>query len=434
MACANPADVLRQRTEDLSEILYLRASWRDPVLSMIPRGSYPKGAGYVRSTFTIGRSEPTSDEETWAQIGNIADRDNEGDAGTYSSTMGACNVTYNATDVGFKEDTYEPEVFGLSGPLICQDDLAVSFNSEAFWEKYFQALEKRNARSISNRQLNVYMQYVPKAPANSSFTWYAGDYATQIPPSAVDLSSMAADLPTSELTQEMLDDTARVLMEEGASDPNTNGWITFGDDGPEFPLYIGAWASKRLKLNNSELRSDINQSFQGRGDINPVLKRLGSSYTLGNFRHIINLFPPRWSFANGVFTRVPVWTMSSSASYATKGKVAVINPNWVSATTAPYEAAIVMNPWVMTEEVLLPVNSLNGANLNPQNYYGEWTYVTGNDALLGMDSCTGKQDPLKKMGRHFAEYRHANKPVFPSFGRLILFKRCADAFDTITCS
>lgn len=427
MACATATDLLRAKAEDLGETLLLRASYKDPWLNLIPRDTYPRGAGYVRSTFTIGRSEPTSDEETWNAIAPINDNN------------GACAVTYNAVTTGMKEDTYKPETFGLVGPLMCQDEFVMNWKSAEFWEKYFQALEKRNRRSISNRLGNVYMQYVPKASCNASFQFYAGDYATQVPAAAVDLTSLdanAGNLPDSELTQEMLDITALELIEEGADDPNTNGWVTQGENGPEFPLYIGPWASKRIFLNNSELRSDVNNAWSGKENVNPLLKRLGASRVLGNFRHVINNFPPRWKLDTdtGTLVRVPTWIMSSAAANATKGSVAVINPDWRDASVAAYEGAVVFSPWVMREEVLEPVNSATGMKFNPQNYYGEWDYITGNDAVLGFDSCTGMADPKKKLGRHFAEYRHALKPLYPVYGRLILMKRCPNAVETITCT
>lgn len=425
MACATPFDILRSKTEDLGETLLVRASWKDPWLNLVPRDTYPKGAGYVRSSFTVGRSEPATDEETWAAIAAIAE----------NNANGACSVTYNQTYVGMHEDTYKPENFGLVGPLICQDDLAMYWKSAEFWEKYFQALEKRNRKSIINRLGNIYMQYVPKASANASFAFVDGDIATQPAPAAVDLTGLdGANIPTSELTQEMLDATAVELMEEGADEPNSNGWITQGPDGPEFPLLIGSWMSHRLLLNNSELRNDFNQSYQSFKTANPVIQRLGASRVIKNFRHIINRFPPRWQLSNGLLVRVPTWVMSTNATYATKGRVAIINPSWRDPSIAAYEGCTVMNPWVMTEEVLMPVNSAPGMKLKPQNYFGEWQFVTGNDAVLGFDDCAGIQDPLHKQGRHFAEYRHALKPKFPMYGRFILFKRCASSYDTVTCS
>lgn len=444
-ACTNPFDVLRARTEDLGPTLYVRASWKDPYLNLIPRDSYPKGAGYVRSAFIVGRSEPSSDEETWNAIAAIDPN---------SNPQGACNITYNQTFVGLKENQYKPENFGLMGPLICQDDLTMYWQSAEFWEKYFQALEKRNRKSIINRLANVYMQYVPKASCNVNFQFFPGDFATQPAPASPTMTNLnGGNLPTSELLQDMLDACAVELSEEGADEPNTNGWITQGPDGPVFPLYIGQFMSHRLLLNNSELRSDFNQAFQGWGEANPVIKRLGASRIIKNFRHIINRFPPRWTTqqvdttgsvtgtigtvygaSDGNLKRVPVWQMSTSSTDATKGQVAIVNPSWRNPATAPYEGAVVFNPWVMTEEVLMPVNSVAGMKLRPQNYFGEWQFVTGNDALLGISNCTGIQDPLHKQGRHFAEYRHALKPIFPIFGRLIVFARCASAFDTVTCS
>jgi hypothetical protein len=165
-----------------------------------------------------------------------------------------------------------------------------------------------------------------------------------------------------------------------------------------------------------------------------VIQRLGASRVIKNFRHIINRFPPRWKQVNGALQRVPTWVMSTATADATKGRVSIINPDWRDPSIAAYEGVTVFNPWVMTEEVLQPVNSVPGMKLKPQNYFGEWAFVTGNDAVLGFDGCTGIQDPMHKQGRHFAEYRHALKPGFPMYGRFILFKRCPASYDTVVCS
>lgn len=442
MACATPFDVLRAKVEDLGPTLYVRASWKDPWLGLVPRDVYPKGAGYVRSVFQISRSEPSADEEAWPAIQSIANAPN----------TGACAVTYNQTYVGMHEDTYAPENFGLMGPLVCQDDLVMYWQSTEFWEKYFQALEKRNRKSIINRLGNVYMQYIPKMSANSAGAdnYIAGNYATQPAPTAVDMTGLnGANIPTSELTQEMLDGTAILLMEEGADEPNSNGWITQGADGPQFPLLIGSWMSHRLLLNNSELRSDWNQSFQGWGEANPVIKRLGASRIIKNFRHVITRFPARWTSctmaagrvnagtanAANPLLRVPTF-LSTAAGGGEKGYIANVNPDWRNPALANYEMATVMNPWVMTEEVLQPQNTAPGMKWHPQNYFGEWQFVTGNDALWNTtDNCTTpRQDPMHKLGRHFAEYRHALKPIYPLYGRGILFARCANSYDTVQCS
>jgi len=437
MACAVTFDTLRAKTEDLGPALYLRGSWQDPWLSMIPKEEYPEGAGYVRSSFQISRSEPSSEEETWNAIAPI-------DTGSHKD--GACAITYNQAYVGLHEDTYKPENFGLVGPLICQDDLPMYWRSKDFWQKYFMQLEIRNKKSVINRLGNVYRQYVWKASANSSFTFSAGDIATQPAPSSVDMTVFEDSLPTSELTQEMLNDTALQLMQAGATNPNSNGWITLGE-GPIFTLYIGSWMSNRILLNNSELRADYNASFQSFKQANPVIQRLGGSRVIGNFRHLINLFPARWtnctmtdgrvntgtSSDSNPLLRVPIW-LTATGGTGNKGANVTLNPDWNDPSLANFESCEVMSPWVFTEEPLKPINTAPGMKWMAQNYFGEWDFVTGNDALLGFDDCTGITDPKHKRGRHFAEYRHANHPLFPDYGRMILFKRCASAFDTVTCS
>lgn len=427
MACQTPFDVLRLRVEDLGPTLYLRASWKDPWLNLVPRAEYPVGAGLVRSAFTIGRSEPSTDEETWNAISQTS-------GGTF---VGSCSTTYNQTFVGYKETTYNPEGFGLVGPLVCQDDLTLNWNSTDFWAKYFMALEKRNIKSITNRLANIYMNYATKVIPNTdgSYTEVAGNITTQPPGSAVDLTGVTTP-PACGLGQDLLDQQAIALSEEGADQENTNGWITQGPSGPEFPLLIGEGASNQITLNNAELRDDYRSAFMGWGDANPVIQRIGASRVIKNFRHIITRFPPRWKITDGTnaLVRVPTWLMSTSSTDASKGQVAVINPDWRNPGIAAIEGATVINPWVFTEEVLRPVNAAPGMNWTPQNYFGEWRFVTGNDALLGFSNCTGVSDPTHKLGRHFAEYRHAAKPIFPSYGRLILFKRCPAVVDCLTCS
>lgn len=392
---------------------------------MVPRSEWPIGAGLVRSSFTVGRSEPSTDEETWEPITTTSG----------SSFVGSCNVTYNQTYVGYQEITYKPEKFGLVGPLICQDDLTLHWNSIEFWDKYFQALEKRNLRSIQNRLANIYMNYATKVVPNGdgTVTRTAGVLTTQPPGSTVDMTGVS--VPGCGLTQDILDGEAVLLTELGATNPNSNGWISFGPSGPIYSLYIGMEASNQILLNNAELRDDYRFAFESFGDANPVIQRLGASRIIKNYRHIINLFPPRWEIAGSSLVRVPTWVMSTSSTDATKGQVAIINPRWLNPAIATVEGAIVLNPWVYTEEVLRPVNSAPGMKWTAQNYFGEWRFVTGNDALLGFAGCTGIQDPTHKQGRHFAEYRHAARPIFPEYGRLVLFRRCPNvAIDCASCT
>ena len=419
MSCTSPFDAFRLATESLNDELYRRASYRGIWLNLVPRGTYKSGTGLTQSTFTIGRSEPTSDEETWARItGSSVGCNSPG----VSGSSGSCSVCWNDTQWGYKEQTYSPEQFGLRGPIICQDDLIYNFQASRFLEAYIGALEKRSRRSIENRLMNIFAHIVPKHVASASFPKFdGGTFTNGVAPTSPSLVGITP--PTSELTQEMLDNVAVDLNELGASDANSEGWINLGDDGPIYPLYISQEASQDIQLNNAELRQDYRWA-----EPMALLKRMGATRVIRNFRHVINLFPPRYNFLAGNWIRIPTWVMSGVAPAASKGNVAIINPQW---KTAAYEAAFVLNPWVFHSEIVQPVNAAAGLNWTPKNYMGEWTFMTGGQEI-DEAAC---YDPTKKLGRHFAEFKAAARPIFPEYGRMLLYRRCpVTSFGTVTCA
>jgi hypothetical protein len=395
-------------TESLGDELYRRASFRNIWLNLIPRFEYPQKTGLTQSTFTIGRSEATSDTESWSAV---------------QANPNSCNVTWNDVQVGYNEVTWAPEQFGLRGPVICQDELIYNFKSDSFLEAYLQQLTKRSERSIQNRLQNIYQHFVPKHRAHSTDAGTQYQAGSGAAPSGATINGVP--VATCQLSQEMLDEVAAQLNEEGASDPNSSGWITLGDDGPVYPLLIGQRQSQELALNNSELRQDFRWAQPM-----DLLKRIGASRVIRNFRHVINLFPPRFNFVGNQYVRINTWRMINGS----KGTVADINPDW---RTAPYEAAFVLNPWVYNEAVIRPVNSAAGLNWMPKNYFGEWQFLTGGKEITDNTEQGGTDcyDPTKKLGRHFAEYKHAAKPIFPTYGRMLLFKRCETTdFSCTTCA
>ena len=431
-ACANPFDVLRLRVEDLGPRLYKRATWLDPWMNLVPRNEWPVGAGLVRSSFEVGRSEPTTEEEAWSAVQVYSG----------STFIGSCLKNFTDTNVGYEERQYNPEAFWLRGPLVCQSDLTLHWNSVDFWNLYFMRLEQRNTRSIVNRIQNVYCSYGTKVvgSTNGTVTTYAGNTSTQPPGQYIDLTNVPA--PQCGLDQSLLDSQVHPLVLAGATAEDSGGWISSLGSGPVFSLLIGIDASNQLALNNPELREDLRYSYEGFGDTAEVIIRLGASRVLKNYRHVITATPPRWSINDGggtgntVLSRVSPWVMQAGNvdTGFGKGQVAVPNPNYLNPNIAAVEAAIIMTKWNMEEEVLRPVNAAPGMKWMPQDYYGEWKFVTGNDAFLGMDGCAGVADPFHEYGRHFAQYKHAFKPIFPDFARVFLFLRCPSTTTCLTCS
>lgn len=432
MACT-PFDGFRIATESLGDEIYLRASWRGIWLNLIPRDKeYPHGTGLTQTTFTLGRNEPETEEEHWERIkSSISCSAGEAKPGGYTygtevdSASGYCKVCWNDTEWGFNEQSWSPEQFGLRGPILCQDDLIFNHNAERFLELYLRALTKRSQRSLEHRLANIYTHLVPKWAATASFTstYEAGGGLTNgVAPNVPDLDSLT--LATSELTQEMLDEVAMRLIEDGATDPDTDGWINLGENGPVFPLYIGMRASQQIQLNNDDFREDTRHAAPSE-----LLKRLGATRVIKNFRHVINLYPPRYDYYKGIgYVRRPTWVMADG----TKGAVAEISSGW---RNAAYEGCWVLNPWVYHDHPVRPVNSAAGVVWTPKNYMGEWKWVEGGHDICDPSDDAEVYDPTKKLGRHFAEYKHAAEPIFPEFGAFIIFKRCpTTSFDTVTCT
>lgn len=378
--------------------------------NLINRMDYPQGEGFTRSTFTIARSLPTSDEPVFEVI----------EAADDLSAGGLCATIYNDVPVGYNERTYRPEKFGWQGPVICSDSLIYAWQRARFIPAYIDAMGKNTVYTINRRYEAIYDHLVPKAVAASDFEFT--DIGTGFPGTSPNLT---LDSTFCELTQEMLDSTAIELNNIGASEPpESDNWFSLGPDGPIYPLLIGQQMSQRLLLNNAELRQDYRDAFATKGELNPVIMRMGATRVIKNFRHIVVVDPPRYTYSAGAYHRVPTY----SAESITKGTRPVFSAAYKAAT---HEGVRVLSPSVFYDEVIQPVNSVGSLSWPAKNYLGQWMFVTGGNKI-GDEHCL---DPLEKLGRHFAEFHHAPRPVKPEYGRLIIFRRCpASSLECVTCT
>lgn len=416
MACPNVFDAFAVATESLAQDVYKRASYRSMWLNMIERGEYPQGTGLTQTSFLTTSIEPVSAEQ-WSAI-TLAT----------GSNGGACDVTYSEVPVGFNTQTWSPERFALKGPVLCKDDLTFDHRVEAFLRVYLEKLSIRAQRTWETRYQNLYAKYALKAVADSSFTTVSTipSGVNELPWVQSGSTGQALNQATSELTQEMLDSAAATLIQNGATNPDSSGFISYSSDGPVFPLYIGLEASQRIAQNNSQFRDDLRYAEMGQGDGANLLKRIGANRVIKNFRHVPNLFPPRFTYNSGTgkYTLVQPFTSSSG----TKGTVFDVNPSW---TTAPYEAAFIVTPYVFKSHIVRPVNRVGDLSWMPTNYMGEWQWVTGGYKLADSTDCP---DPLEKKGQHYAEFIHGPEPVFTNQGYTIIFRRCTGSFSQIICS
>lgn len=462
---------------------------------MIPRGVYPGYASGGNSVFTIERSEPFAEDESWERVS--------------SAYVGGtpCAQTVNTSQVGFTEVKYLPEKYTMSGILLCRNDIPLNFNTPRFWEDYFTQLEHRGAKTSINRLVNVNAHFSSKAAcvAASDWAWYDTDLSVALPlggstTPTPDLTALPhPDLtPYHALNADMLELGAQEMFNAGATAPDSDGWLTMGPTGVVYPLIIGNDAANLIFTQNSDLLNTMRYAYMGHDqDMNPLLRRFGATTVLKSFRYIFDAFPMRWAW-NGTtakFVRISAWVMLSSGGSASaviykqdgtedttmegaiarqlggtlwtdatgpvpawknahspsKGVKAVINPVWSgqnfgtdgygysagSLVGAPFEAAYSPNPKVMTEEIVRPINSMRNAAWTPTNYMGEWVFVDGPEALHGVDTasdCAKRGvDPFNDYGIHYGRFWHAFQPVHPEYGRVWIFKRCSTNYSVYTC-
>jgi hypothetical protein len=374
---ANSLDAFKVATESLAQEVMRKATHNSVWLNAIPRGSYANNTGLTQTTFTVENSQPVDDTETWDAIALSTGAD---------TNFGACADSYTDTEVGFSERTYSPEKFQLRSQIVCETDLLFQHIPTAFLNAYSDELAKRSKKSWENKLTNEYMKFADKVTIAGS----AASAAITNTSTIGELETVALADSLVDLEQGHLDQVAVQLIENGATEGDSNGFINLEANGPVFPLIIGMEASGQLAKNNADLREDFRY-----GEPNELLKRIGASRVIGSFRHIPSVMPQRFTHD------------SATGKY--------VNPAW---RTATHEAAIVLNPNVMTAEVVKPQSY--GPSFDPKNYAGEWSWITGGDKI-GATAVGG--DPEGKLGRHYATYMCGFRPVRPEDGVTIIFKR-----------
>lgn len=411
---ANSAfDAMAVATESLGTEIHRKATHSSVWQNLIPRATYKNGTGFVQTTFTVENSLPTSDTESWTELTSSSLATGAAD------NVGNCDTAWNDTTLGYSTASYKPETYALRGPMVCSTDLIFEHNVNAFLSAYVQELTKRAKFSLDNKFQNTYAKLAKKAivsgdDTSAAVTYFAGGKAVE-DHSLATSDAIASSAPADDLEQSHLDLIAQELIEEGATEGDSNGWITLEEAGPTFPLLIGMEASNKIVKNSGgEYRNDLRY-----GAPSELLKRLGATRSLGNFRHIPQVMPMRYTHNDTLdtFVRVNQYTQAD----ATKGKKYTINSAW---KTAPYEAAVILNPAVYTAEAVRPVTNAGGLSWNPQDYNGNWKWVTGlNNISDSTTAITSGTDPFQKLGRHYSEFMFAMRPVRPDDGMVIIFKR-----------
>lgn len=387
-ACISFTD-LKTATESLSKkitnLAFVSSLWNNA----IPRDVYPKNTGVEQTTFTMNNSEP-DDLDNWEAVTLDGNGQPESDGQN-------CPNNYDTVDVSYFSRTYGPERLRWRGPVICKDQLTYQHNVVQFLNGY----EKRLVRN-SQRKLEFY--------SRQRFLKYAGVWSDGVfTPGPVFNTSTGVltgvTPPTSDITQGQLDLLADGLIQYGATEPDSDGYIMLGGAGMLFTLEINSMASQRVLKNNTERRQDARWAMA-----NELWRKIGATTVIGNFRHAPTHMAPRFTAPGGVLTQVR--TFKNATEMTSNG-----DRFTAAYRAAPYEMAIAVVKSAYTIEVVSPeVYKFQQA----RNYMGELEWIEGGERIL-----QGCYDPQHKFGTHFGEFELAARPDDPNTAMVVIYKRPA---------
>jgi hypothetical protein len=414
MACTDVFQALKMATESLGKSVHRKATHKSVWMNAIPKGSYPLGTGLVQTTFTVENSLPINDQLAWEKIGATGV---SGDI-DMDTTDGLCERTWNDVEWGMSEQTFSPERVAIRGPQVCQSNLKYRHNVDSFLRAYLEEISKHSKRVLENKIANEYMMKARQVTLAGTGT-SAALADTAVTSKDLDNGAVANALDdTMGLEQNHLDQLAILMIESGATEGDSNGWIELGPNGPIFPLVIGMDASNDILKNSAvgELRTDYRESSQA----NELLKAIGADRVVGNFRHIVVTNPPRFKREGTGYERIDE-NVALAGGEITKGSGTKINPLYTSKSQASgnngiYEAAVVLNPSVM-RQLVVPSATPGPLGFSPEDYSGAWKFVTG---AYKAEDCS---DPLDNFGRHYGQYEMAFEPIFGDHGATVVFKR-----------
>lgn len=367
--------------------------------NLFPAGEFVQNQGTTRSNFTIKPSMPSADQSLWTSV-----------AASGGITTPGCDPTYEDIGVDFFERTYSPKRRDFRGPVICREHFTYQHAIDDFIDGYIYQIRQWIAatwefgiRGDIMRLGDVFVDGVK----------YTGPNALATAPRAFQ-----------GLTQDLLELVAVDRINIGVSAGMENGdYVLNGNAGPIYPLFINMVDSQQILKANTHMRDDARWASgtrDGAGDFG-LWQALGTSRTIGNFRHVTTNVEPRFDYTGGAYV-----TVSPYKDITLVGTDQEILTD--AYKNADFAAALVPVPSGIKIEAVRPQTA--GLGFDMANYNGDVQFITGGERICN----PAVYDPRHEKGRHFASIQYAAAPRYPHNLATIVYKRCPYTTDYVFCS
>lgn len=401
MACQSISDlVVRETGRVLPGEIYRRNFGTSPWMGLTQRGVYPMGLSQTISVVTYERTAPTVAEPTWNPVLTV-----DGAEGGP-----ACLPPVDTISVASTTRTFQPYQRAIEGPPFCAESFRSVFELQQQLNAISSVLAEYTRIEWEIRDRHEYFRAcMHKAVVNA---------CTLIGTTAVDSTgpdngypALQATLPIS-LSQ--LDDFRLYLLRDGAAGalPVRSGGI------PVLTVVCSPEVAGTIIRNNVAERQDLDYAQMGDGDAARLLRAFGSQHSYRGFMFITDLYPRRFTYANGAYTEVAAFDTTA----ATKGLKAIPRKAYL---TAPYEETFIFDPTVWTQLVPAPItNPAPNFRFDPVNYTGEWKVQNILDRICNPDG---------NILYHRGIFQAARMPVHPERGVAFVHQRCAPQGCVATC-
>jgi hypothetical protein len=367
--------------------------------NMFPSGEFVQNQGTVRSNFTILPSAPSDDQSKWTTV-----------AVSGGITTPGCSPVYEDIGVNFIERTYSPQRRDFEGPVLCKEHFQFQHSIDDFIEGYIRQIRQWIA---------LVWEFGLRGNVMTLGDWVV-DTLKYAGPSAVNTAPVASQ----GISQDALDIVATDIINQGVVAGMENGdYVINGNAGPIYPLYINMVDSQQILKLAPHMRDDsrwASSGMDGKGNFG-LWQALGSTRTIGNFRHVCTNMEPRFQFTGGKYVTEPPFKDISAVTSDQQ----IFTTNYLN---APYAAAIMAVPSGIKIEAVRPQTA--GLDFDMKNYNGDIRFIVG-----GWRVCNPPIfDPHGDKGRHFATINYAAAPRYPHSMRVYIYKRCSAVRDFLFCS
>lgn len=399
--------ILTEEANRIGSDIHAETVHTSPWIDLIKKSAFPSDMGYQLNTIIYDRALPVRDLDSdgstgdqtvvglgsWTALGTAESGPRTGFLGS-PAVKDVLGPQSGKAFIDFTRrlKSYSLQRAVIESPRINIEDLRFAAHRQEQLRAIMDTLKQSTRFSWEERYRDEYDRlcgFYINCAASGTTTGTAKAVATT---ALTGLTAAAANI-----SNKVLDGVYFKLVRAGA------GIKAYGRENgrPVFGLVLSSEASYQLQTE-AGFRDDVRYNS---AKVSDLIAPLGVEKAFRGFYHLVDDLAPRFSFADGAYSRVDAYKLNDSTG--------VIEPN-SAYDSASYEAAYVLHEEVMEALIPEPISGVAGLQFNPVNYKGDFRWTNIPNEVTNPDGTIGFFRGILAA---------ASKPIKTDFGHVIIFKR-----------